>query len=318
MTDVEKAPAASGGRALARDVGLVARFELAEAMRSKLLVVMVLLFVGAGALGAWAYTEVLGRVEANAAKLTGAPTTHKPGAMVRRLRDVQGYRDMLRLFLGDDAKADYFATIPPIVVFFGWVSFIFTPWLVLFTSAETIATEVASRSIRYSALRTGRLEFALGKALGQLLIVIGVTALSAVMFYLVAWAGLSGFEHGATFAGLLSYWPRVVLYTLPFLGWAMLASMLTSSANLARIVSLGGAVVLAIVWRLVSHPPPWLRGGRVFEAVRDLFGWITPFGHYDGLTFPPGGALVSDIAVCLALPALYFAAGYAVLRRRDL
>jgi ABC-type transport system involved in multi-copper enzyme maturation permease subunit len=306
------------GRTFVRDVALVGRFELAEAMRSKLLVVMVLLFVGAGALGAWAYTEVLGRIEANAAKLTGAPATRRPGAVVRRLRDVRGYREMLRMFLGSDAKADYFAAIPPIVVFFGWVSFTFTPWLVLFTSAETIATEVASRSIRYSALRTGRLEFALGKALGQALIVVGVTALSAVVFYIVAWMGLDGFEHGPTLRGLASYWPRVVLYTLPFLGWAMFASMLTSSANLARIVSLGGAVVLAIVWGLVAHPPPWLKGGPVFESARDLFGYITPFGHYDGLSYPPGGQVASDVAVCLALMALYFAAGYAVLRRRDL
>ena len=36
---------------------LVARFELAESVRSRLLLVMVLLFVGGGALGAWGYTR---------------------------------------------------------------------------------------------------------------------------------------------------------------------------------------------------------------------------------------------------------------------
>jgi ABC-type transport system involved in multi-copper enzyme maturation permease subunit len=316
VTEAVSAPAPS--RTFVRDVALVARFELAESLRSKLLVVMVLLFVGAGALGAWGYTELLGKIEANAAKVTGAPTTRRPGAVVRRFRDMRGYRDLVRMFSRDDAQADYFAAIPPIVLFFGWVTFTFTPWLVLFTSAETIATEVASRSIRYSALRTGRLEFALGKAAGQALIIVGVTALSALMFYLVAWASLDGFEHGATTRGLLAYWPRVVLYTLPFLGWAMLASMLTSSANLARIVSLGGAVVLAIVWGLVKSPPRWLKGGPVFESIRDLFGYVTPFGHYGGLIYPPGGELASDVTVCLALTVLYFAAGYAVLRRRDL
>jgi ABC-type transport system involved in multi-copper enzyme maturation permease subunit len=225
---------------------------------------------------------------------------------------------MLRMFTGDDAKADYFAAIPPMVIFFAWVSFSFTPWLVLFTSAETIATEVASRSIRYSALRTGRLEFALGKTMGQALIVVGVTALSALTFYVVAWASLDGFEHVATMRGLLSYWPRVLVYTLPFLGWAMFASMVTSSANLARIIALGGSVVLAIVYGLTVHPPFWLRGGVVLDSVRDLLGYLTPFGHNDGLQYPPNGHVPSDIAVCLALTALYFAVGYAFLRRRDL
>jgi ABC-type transport system involved in multi-copper enzyme maturation permease subunit len=308
----------TGQRRFLRDTALVARFELAEAARSRLLVVMVLLFVGAGALGAWAYTELLERVEQNAAKITGAPTARRPGAVVRRLRESRSYRDMLRVFLGSDEKADYFAAIPPIVVFFGWVSFTFTPWLVLFTSAETIATEVATRSIRYSVLRTGRLEFALGKAGGQALIVVGVTALSALTFFLVAALALDGFEAAATAAGLLGYWPRVVLFALPFLGWAMFASMLTSSANLARILSLGGAVGLAVIAGLVAHPPRWLRGNAVLDGGRDLFGYLTPFGHSDGLSYPPGGALGSDIAICLALTVVYFAAGFAVLRRRDL
>jgi ABC-type transport system involved in multi-copper enzyme maturation permease subunit len=302
----------------ARDVALVARFELAEAARSKLLVVMVLLFVGAGALGAWAYTEVLERIESNAAKITGAPPPRRPGGGLRRLREQRSYRDMLRMFTGSDAKADYYASIPPIVVFFGWVSFTFTPWLVLFTSAETIATEVATRSIRYSVLRTGRLEFALGKTLGQALIVVGVTALSALTFFLVAAFALDGFEGVATARGLLSYWPRVVLYLLPFLGWAMLASMLTSSANLARILSLGGGTALAVIAGLVARPPSWLRGNAVLDGVRDLLGYVTPYGHSEGLSYPPGGALGSDLAVCLALTVLYFAAGFAVLRRRDL
>ena len=225
---VAAAASSESSRRFVRDVALVGRFEMAEALRSRLLIVMVLLFVGAGGLGAYAFTELLGRVEANAAQVTGAPVAAKPGAMVRGLRNVHGYRDLLRTFLGSDEKADYFAAIPPIVVFFGWASFAFTPWLVLFTSAETIATEVASRSIRYSVLRTGRLEFALGKMLGQALILAGVTVLSALTFFGVAWASLAGFESGATALGLLSYLPRVFIYTLPFLGWAMLSSMLTS------------------------------------------------------------------------------------------
>jgi ABC-type transport system involved in multi-copper enzyme maturation permease subunit len=280
--------------------------------------VMVLLFVGAGAFAAWGYTELLGRIEDNAARVTGAPKTQRPGAVVRRLRDSQSYRDMLRVVLGNQEKADYFAAIPPIVVFFGWVSFNFTPWLILFTSAETIATEVASRSIRYSVMRTSRLAFALGKMAGQALIIVGVTALSALTFYVIAWASLDGFEHGSTILGMLSYWPRVMLYALPFLGWAMFASMLTSSANVARILSLGGGVALAVIGAVVGHPPRWLRDGAFVDSLRDLFGYVTPFRHNDGLSYPPGGAFASDVAVCLALTAIYFAAGFAVLRRRDL
>jgi ABC-type transport system involved in multi-copper enzyme maturation permease subunit len=301
-----------------RDVALVARYELAEAVRSRLLLVMVLLFVGAGGVAAWSFSELVQSVEDNTARVTGAPTARRPGATMRRIRESGSYRQGLRIFLRDDQKADYFAAIPPIVTFFAYFSFYVLPFLVLFTSADTISTEVASRSIRYAVLRTGRLEFALGKAVGQALIVVGVTALAAVVFFAIAWASLAAFEPGATALGLMAFWPRVLLYLLPFLAWALFASMVTAGVNAARAVSLGGGVALSIVAGLVATPPRWLQGGAVFSTVRDLFGYLTPFGHYKGLAYPPGGALAGDVVVCLALTALYFAAGFSWLRKRDL
>ena len=298
-----------------RDVGLVARFELAEAARSRLLLVMVLMFVGAGALGAWGYTRLIGKIEEKAAVALSAPQSATPGATVGRMREAQSYRDFLRFFLGDAGKADYFARLPPIVVFYGWAAFLFTPWLLLFTSAETIATDVSSRAIRFSLLRTSRLSYALGKAAGQALILVGVTGLAALVFFFVAWGRLAAFEPGLTAFWLASYWPRVILYNLPFLAWAMFASMVTASANLARIVSLGGVVLMSIVHGLTGAS--WLRKGPVSEAALDLLRYLTPFGHNEGLGYPPGGGLPADVIVCLALTVLYFAAGYAVLARRD-
>ena len=302
-------------RGFLRDVGLVARFELGESVRSRLLLVMVLLFVGGGALGAWGYTTVISKIEEAAATALSAPTADKPGATVARLREAPRYRDMLKFFTGDEGKAAYYAELPPIVVFFGWAAFLFTPWLLLFTAAETIASEVSSRAIRYSLLRTGRLAYALGKAGGQLLVLIGVTGLCAVVFFLVAWAQLAAFEPGTTALWLLSYWPRVVIYNLPFLAWAMFASMVTGSANVARIVALGGAVVLALIHGLAGLR--WVQRSAIWSTVVDLLGYLSPFGHNQGLSYPPGGALPGDLLICLALTVLYFAAGFAVLRRRD-
>jgi ABC-2 family transporter protein len=306
--------AAEERRVFARDVALVARFELSESLRSRLLVVMILLFVGGGALGAWLYSTAVQEAEERAASVLGAPTAGAPGATVRRLRDTQSYRQVLRFFIRDEKKADYFAAFPPIVVFYAFVSFIFSPWLILFTSAETIASEVASRAIRYSLLRTSKLAYALGKGLGQLAILVGVTGLAALVFYAIAWSKLAGFEAGATAAGLVSYWPRIVLYTLPFLAWALFASMATASTNLARILSLGGAVVLAILYGVSESAPP---DRPILASALSLLGMLTPFGHAEGLRYPLGGALPADLATCLILSVLYFSAGFVILRRRD-
>jgi ABC-type transport system involved in multi-copper enzyme maturation permease subunit len=297
-------------------VALVARFELGESLRSRLLIVMILLFVGAGALGAWTYAAFVEQAEEKAAQVLDAPAPRngRPGGPLRRLRDSRSYRDVLRFFVRDEKKADYYASFPPIVVFYAFASFLFSPWLILFTSAESIASEVASRAIRYSLLRTSRLSYALGKALGQLAILIGVTGLAGLVFYLVAWIKLSGFEPAATALGLLGYWPRIVIYTLPFLSWALFASMATASANFARIISLGGAVLLAIA----SGVAAWAeRQGSASAGALTLLGVITPFGHAEGLRYPQGGALPADLAICLMLTVLYFSGGFLILRRRD-
>ena len=308
-------PARGAAAGFGRDVALVARFELAESLRSRLLAVMILLFVGSGGLGSWIYSAIVSKAEARAAELLSAPATKRPGAATRSLRGSKSYRDVVRAFVHDDQQADYYASFPPIVVFYAFAAFFFTPWLILFTSAETIASEVATRAIRYSLLRTSRLAYALGKAVGQLAILVGVSALSALVFYGVAWAKLAGFEPGATAAGLLAYWPRVIVYTLPFLGLAMLASMVTASANFARIVALAGGILLAVA-SVIAGNEDW-RGNVVAAGALDLLGFLTPFGHAEGFKYPAGGALPADLAICLVLTVLYFSAGFLVLRHRD-
>ena len=135
------------------------------------------------------------------------------------------------------------------------------------------------------------------------------------MFFVVAWVQLAAFEPGTTALWLLSYWPRVLIYNLPFLAFALFASMLTASANLARIVALGGAVVLAALHGLSNLR--WAREHPLAGSALDLLAYLSPFGHNDGLSYPPGGALPGDLLACAALTVLYFSAGFAVLARRD-
>lgn len=299
-----------------RDVALVARFELAEALRSRLLLVLLLLFMAGGALGAWGYTKLVGMVESGAAQVMGGPARdkEKPGAMLGDLRHSRSYPDLIRHIVKDPKKADYYASLPPIVIFFGMAAFAFTPWLIVFVSADTIASEVASRGIRFTLLRTSRLSYALGKGLGQAAIVAGVTAACGLVFFLMAWLKLDSFEGAATAAGLLAYWPRVLIYLLPFLAWALFASMATQSANLARVLSLGGTAAMGL---LSGYAAVQASLGGPLSVVWKGLGYLLPFGHHEGLEYPPGGELPHDVLVCVALTALYFGAGYFILRRRD-
>lgn len=309
-------PSTAPARFLWQDVGLYAGFELRESLRTRLIVVLLFLFIGSGALAAWGFTEMVAGLEKIAADATGAPTTEKPGATLQQIRRQGAVRGMFKAFLGDDAKVEYFADLPPLVIFFGWVALAFTPWLVLFATPETIAAEVGSRAIRYGALRAGRLEIALGKAVGQALLLAGVLTVFAASFFVVGWINLAGFEVAATARGLLSFLPRIFLHDLPFLSFAMLASMLTRSTNVARTLAVGGGMALQIAEALAAWKAK--TAGPLTGALLDAVAFVVPFGHRDGLFYPPGGKLPVDVTACVALTVLYFSVGFAVLRRRDI
>lgn len=303
---------------MVRDILLIARFELAEALRTRLLLVMLLLFVGGGAVGAWGFATVVGKVETQSAGILQTETGSNPGQSIEILRNAPIYRSLIRAAVDDEQQADYIARLPPIVLFYGWASFMFLPWLILFTSSDTISTEVASRAIRYTALRTSRLAYALGKAAGQAIIVLGVTFLCAVTFFFVAWANLARFGVAETGFGLLGFVPRVFALSLPFLGLAMFATMATANANMSRVVAFGSAVLLAIVAGLAGDNS-WLRDGNsTGKMVADLLGYFTPFGRSQSFIYPHGAVFFVDLVITLGLAVLYFIAGYALLRRRDL
>ncbi len=300
----------------ARDTLLVARFELGEALRTRLLLVMVLLFVGGGGFSAWGFSKFIAQMENVSAQALGAPGSKQAGSQLGRLRHTPMYRTLMRAVSGDEQKAAYMASLPPMVLFYAWMTLAFTPWLVLLTSADTIAAEVASRSIRYTALRTGRLEYAVGKLIGQTVIVAAVIGLAGITFYVVSWIFMAGFAHGEMARGILSYAPLVLAHALPFVGFALFASMVMSSANAARALALGGMSILGILYGLSRAEE--LRTGSVSNALWDLAAYLSPFGHTDGLLYPGGAAFWTDLTICLALTAVYFGVGFAWLRKRDL
>src|SRR5205823_14118931 len=101
----------------------------------------------------------------------------RPGATLETLQGLPIYRELLSSAVGPGVAA-YLQSLPPMVIFFAWMALVFTPWLVLFTAADAIASEVATRSIRFTLLRTGHLEYASGKFLGQAALLAGVIGLS--------------------------------------------------------------------------------------------------------------------------------------------
>jgi ABC-type transport system involved in multi-copper enzyme maturation permease subunit len=289
------------GRTL-RDALLIARFELSESLRTRRALALCTLFL----------LVALGLALAYAGAVNQARHAIGQHALLRGAASTAYEQILLWLAGGDRKVARFMAAQSPAALFLVKISTWFVPVLVMLTSAEGIARDIGTRAARYTILRTSRLCFALGKMLGQGLLVVVVLGLSAVVFLMVAVSRIPAFDLVDAAVGLLRFAPFVVCHALCFVALAALASQLVSSPALARALALlllvGAGLLLAvpvIVWRL---------------GLPTALGWLaelSPFAHH-GLAFRPEmGARIGGVFVYLALAAIFFLLGFLRLRSRD-
>jgi ABC-type transport system involved in multi-copper enzyme maturation permease subunit len=315
MTMSGGAPLPPSGAAW-RDILTVTRFELIESLRTRRVVLFMLLFLASGGAWAWGFAHLVEKAERAAAEVLAAPTTQKPGTSLDRLRKTPMYRNVLENLVDDPEAAKSLEALPPLVVVFAWLAMTFGPALVLFCASGSVADEVGSRGVRYSLLRTGRTEYVLGKFCGQLLLLTGVVGLSGITFFAVSWSLLASLPVESTVLGMLRFWPWVVVDVLPYLGLAFLASMLARGWIGACTYSVLGALGLLGVHRLARWDT--LRHGPIVSALLDLVDYVTPVPRNYGVLAPLGTTCLRSVALCLGLTALYLGSGLVLFRRRDL
>ncbi len=323
-----------------RDTALVAGFELREMLRSRKALGVILLYLLAASFLAYLFVDLLQTVQ-DAAKNPAAyiantrtrPEQPGPGRPpgARRGGPVfapspsdkpsQGiltsrgsvFNALVFNRFADAETRESLEKRPPIVLYFVLTSFFFVPLLIMITSAETVAQEHQSRGVRFVAMRTGRAEFALGKALGQGALLALVTLLAGVACLGIAAWKLSDFEWGPGLEGLLVFWPRVLAYSLPFLGLAVFCSMNAASAMSARVFALLGLFAL---W--LAHHAAGLYAGSTFESFFTALDFLTPYPHQDDLWRPVWSAVGPQMLILAGLALGYVCVGLVFYRRRDL
>jgi hypothetical protein len=305
---------ASGGKAGLRDIAVVAGYELGEALRSRRVLILVLLFVGGAAAGTLAFVEVLESLEASLAEALAVAEPGKPGAVTAALMKSPEFLRMLGRFVRDEALARELAGLPPLALFYGWLGLTFMPVLIMLTSAETISAELATGSARFSLLRTARLRYSLGKLLGQTaLMALGICTGAAAVWF-TGYLSLASFEAGrsAFWLALLSI--RIAFYGFAYVGLAIGLSHLTRSVPLSRAFALGSLLVLGALFGLGSYNDLVREHAAGFA---DALLTLVPRSHMLDLWQP---ALLDRLPSLVMLPALgvvYFAAGYGYRARRD-
>ena len=153
-----------------RNVLIVARNELAEGLRSRRVVAVLVLYLAGAMVAMHGFISALIKMEEQLTKMLGISPGAAPGAVVDALWRSAQFREMVKALVRDKDVAMGLFAVPPIAVVFGWLVFAFTPVLVMLTTSSRIAEEIGSGSARFVFLRTPRATWCLGKFVGQALL----------------------------------------------------------------------------------------------------------------------------------------------------
>lgn len=297
----------------ARMLWAIARHELTDSIRSRRVIVLVLLYVAGAMAATLLFVNIVQKIERQLAESLGVAVAAGTGSVTAALWKSDAFRGMLTGLAGNRELAERLLDIPPCGVFYGWLAFAFTPALVMLTSTARIAEEIWSGSARYVLFRASRLQWCLGKFIGQAIQILGALILSVAGAWLVSWLRMKSFEPGPTACAMLLFAARAWVYSLAFLGLALAVSQWCAAPNLALALGFLSMIVMAVLAGVAEH-----FAGEGWRRVWDVLAALTPGGHRADLWWGDAAHLLPALVFLFCLSFAYLAAGYARFQRRDL
>lgn len=296
-----------------RDVWVIARFEVLRALRTWRALALCVLYAVATSGATFVFIKMIGAMENAVAEQMGVAKTKVPGAMLDTLMTSDMFTEMLAAMVGSEELVNKLLDVPVLALFFLWFTFLVIPFFAATAASESIASDVGSRAIRFEILRTGRLEYVLGRFGGQALL----TAVAMFGAICCAWAIGVTQMRGHTALGLASAmsWMglRGWLFSLPYVGIGLAVSQWTRSPAWARVLAIGATggtwVVHFILLYLESEMEDY---AFLVGSVQPLVpqGWIS-------VLWEPTAWLGGGLALT-AISLVALGAGMVVFHRRDL
>lgn len=296
-----------------RDIWVVGRYELAESIRSRRALVVLVLFLAGGVLTCNGIVSGIHKAEKEISKTLGLPQTTSAGVLTDELWKHKGFRRIMASLIGDKAVAEELLSVPPMAMIFSWLSFTFAPLLVMLTSSTRISEELGSGSIRFAAIRSSRAAWCLGKYIGQACVLIVVLMLSAVAAWCVFRFRLAGIDSIAMARALIIYAWKVWLYSLSFVGLALGVSQMTHSPNKAMSIGFMMWFVMGILAAVAS-----VRLSQGGTEYWQLLQMVIPMGHQMDMWRMSLAHQVQAAFFLITLGLTYMFAGYFWFGRKDI
>lgn len=271
----------------------IARHELTVTLRTRRAFALLGLYLLAAVFAGLAFVLVVRSVEKQALDALAASGL-KPDDAARTLSlaSEQGYAQIVAFFAGV-APADMDPSIRESLVLPAllWGSLAFLPFVVVLTSFDMVAGDLATRSILYTTLRAPRLAVLLGKVAAHLVVVTVLTALAAGTIVLIGGSLLRSFSFLEALVGLVRVTVLLVPFAFCYLGLTAFASASARQPTMALFSAVGLMFALRVLGWLQSVPADSSYGPLRFLAV------ASPARYHAGLWEAGAtGPLVSVVA----------------------
>jgi ABC-type transport system involved in multi-copper enzyme maturation permease subunit len=287
--------------------------ELADSIRSRRVIALLLLYVAGSVAGTALFIHFLQQIEGQLVQSLGLASPGNTGSVTATLWKSHAFREMITHLVGDRALAENLLAIPPLALYYGWLSFAFAPILVMLTSSSRISEEVWSGSARFVLFRVPRLHWCAGKFAGQAVQILAALLLSAAGAWATGYLRMHSFEPLASARFMLLFSAKAWIYSLAYLGLALAISQFCSAPNLALALGFVALIAVTALTFVSNH-----FAGDGMRRLWDLVHVLTPGAHRPGLWWGDAAHVVPAVAFLLALAAVYMLAGYARFSRRDL
>jgi len=286
----------------------VAQFEVAEALRSRLISVVFALYGAGAALGAYVFSKTLEAAEqAVREQMFGTLSAHSiPDDIVRQ----QALPRVISFLVSDEALARELSGVDPLALFYGFMALNLVAPLVLMTSGGLHSGDIASGAVRFVLTRCDRFTWALGKWLGHAVLLAVGLAVGALATALVA--TLRGGIDPMSLLWLARASSRAWIYGVSYLGLFSCVALAVRVPSRTRTLSI---LLLFGLW--IGHSI--CNGGYFTERLPALalLVWFFP-AHYElALWSPSWAASAPAVLALLAIGLGGLVLGHAIFRRAD-
>jgi ABC-type transport system involved in multi-copper enzyme maturation permease subunit len=293
-----------------KKLGVVARFELLEAVRSRLFIIVLTMYGAGAAIGSYAFLKVVEATE-DAARHQLAASMHVDESQLPKDLLQEKALPMFANLIQDEELRAELLSMPPLSIFYGFMALNLVALLVLAISTGTMAADISSGAARFALFRCDRITWSTGKLLGQEALLAAGLSVGALVAGLVGMLLDSDFS-AETWLWLLRTSFRAWLYGSAYLGLFVGVSLVARSALKARAFALFLWMGLGIAHSIVSAE--FLNERLPYLS---FLGVLFPAEHRQALWSPDWGSYLPAAGALLLIGVVGFSAGLFSFNRSD-